>query len=430
MTSSLIPIAVIFYFMFLPGDGKVDYATFHFRCDISEYDAAYLENREAVVSLEQILREAGTERVESIDVVAYASPEGRLERNLELSRKRAEALAPLVETYLPDYAHLITVEAGGEAWEPLRLRIERDTLITEASRNKILRILDDDSVGVDTRKWRLANRLGQDPVVGDLYRYLLDKHYAYLRCLFITIRYKEEPEPVVPEPEPEPVPEPEPEPEPVPVPEEPEPEPVEPEPEPIPEPEPEPVPEPVDTTLIHPILAVSTNLLYDLLITPNVAVELPLGQHWSVLADYTFPWWVNRANDRAWEILKLDLGARYWLGSRDDNDPMDILKGHFFGIDLGAGYYDIEPHHTGWQGEFLTAGLEYGYAWRLGDNWRIEAFLAGGWMGTNYRYYEGNEGDTRLIYKDTYRMPWYFGPTKLGCSIKYIFTSKRRRAEK
>lgn len=421
--------AVLFSVVFIPGnEDRVDYASIHFRCDISEYDAAYLENREAVASLAQILQEAGTDRIESIHVVAYASPEGPLEHNLELSRARAAALNPLVKEYLPAYSSLITVEAGGEAWEPMRRRIVQDTLISEASRSKILRILDDDSVGPDTKKWRLANRLGQDPVAGDLYRYILNEHYPYLRCLFITIRYKEHAEqtqptdstestdstdsteftettPVTPGPV---------------VPEVVEGE--ESEEKHITEPEPE---EPaVDSTIVRPILAVSTNLLYDLAITPNIAVEVPLGHHWSVLADYTFPWWVNRANDMAWQVLKLDLGARYWLGRKNNDDPMDILRGHFLGLDLGLGYYDIEPRHTGWQGEFVVAGLEYGYGWRLGEKWRLDAFGAVGYMLTYYRYYEGNSDDSKLLWQFNGRYSW-FGPVKLGASIKYIFTTKK-----
>ncbi len=409
--------AVSLCVLFIPEDGdKVDYSALHFRCDISEYDAAYQENHEAVASLEKILREAGTERIASIDVVAYASPEGSLEHNLALSRARAAALAPLVKEYLPAYSSLITVEAGGEAWEPLRRRIVQDTLISEASRSKILRILDDDSVGPETKKWRLANRLGHDPVAGDLYRYLLNEHYRYLRCLLITVRYKEAeqaspaPEsvtPVVEEQQQEQLPQ-----------------------ELTPIAGTEPVPEEAQTVPAdenprkRPILAVSTNLLYDLAITPNIAVEVPIGKHWSLLADYTFPWWVNRANNLAWQMLKWDLDVRYWIGRRNNDDPMDVLRGHFLGLDLGLGYYDLEPRHKGWQGEFVTAGLEYGYGWKLGENWRLDAFAAVGLFLTYYRYYEGNSDDSKLIWQYNGRYTW-FGPVKLGASIKYIFATKK-----
>ena len=433
---SLISIAAAVAVLLFPGEKGEDYAAIYFRCDRSEYEATYLENREAVASLAQLLQDAGTERIESVSVIAYASPEGPLKRNLALSQARAAALGPLVAEYMPDYASLITVEAGGEAWDPLRRRIVQDTLISEASRSRILRILDDNGVGPDTKKWRLTHRLGQDPAVGDLYRYILKAHYRYLRCLFVTIRYKDAeeagqtgqtgqtgeagqttlpPTPLQPENETE-----------TQQPENGQPETTETETETETTTDTETEPETDQPKERYPLFAASTNLLYDVLITPNFALELPIGHNWSVLLDYTFPWWVNPANNRAWEMLKLDLGVRYWLGHRDASDRMDILRGHFIGLDLGAGYYDLEPRHTGWQGEFQTAGLEYGYAWRLGEKWRLDAFGAVGVFRTHYRYYEGNSDDSKLLWQYNGRYSW-FGPTKLGVSIKYIFTAERAR---
>lgn len=182
-----------------------------------------------------------------------------------------------------------------------------------------------------------------------------------------------------------------------------------------------------DTLIRVPVLAVSTNALYDLAITPNFALEVPIGKNWSVWGEYTFPWWVNKANDRAWQILKWDLGTRYWFSKKDKNDPMDVLRGHFVGIDLTTGYYDIEPKHKGYQGEFQSAGLEYGYSWLLGKkkHWRLQASLVVGWMGTHYRYYEGNERDTRLMYKYSGRFTW-FGPTRANITFQYIITKKKK----
>ena len=181
-----------------------------------------------------------------------------------------------------------------------------------------------------------------------------------------------------------------------------------------------------------PILAVSTNALFDLAITPNFAIEFPIGKSWSVFGEYTFPWWVTKANDRAWQILKWDLGVRYWFHGKRSQYPMDVLRGYFLGLDLSAGYYDIEPHHKGWQGEFQLAALEYGYAWRLGNAWRLDAFIDLGWMGTHYRYYEATEGDEHLLYQHSAKLNW-FGPTKLGVSFKYIIGRKpknERRVKK
>ena len=186
----------------------------------------------------------------------------------------------------------------------------------------------------------------------------------------------------------------------------------------------------------RPIIAASTNVLYDLggLVrplswTPNFAVEYPIGQKWSVYAEYAFPWWVTDANNQAWQILKWDIGARRWLSRHNADDRMDVLRGHFVGIDLGAGYYDIEPMHTGYQGEFQTVGLEYGYAFRLGQAWRLDLFGGIGWLGTHYRYYEGDSSDVHLLYQHNGKLQW-FGPVKAGVSIKYIFHKNDRREDR
>ena len=109
---------------------------------------------------------------------------------------------------------------------------------------------------------------------------------------------------------------------------------------------------------------------------------------------------------------------------------MDVLRGHFLGLEFGAGYYDIEPQHQGYQGEFQMVTLEYGYAFRLAPRWRLDLCVGAGWLGTHYRYYKGTTDYVHLIYQEDGRIPWYFGPTKAGVSIKYIFTRKNRRAAK
>lgn len=39
------------------------------------------------------------------------------------------------------------------------------------------------------------------------------------------------------------------------------------------------------------MIAVKTNLLYDLALTPNLELELPIGRHWSINVEYQYGWW-------------------------------------------------------------------------------------------------------------------------------------------
>ena len=153
-------------------DGQ-DYreANLVFRWDKSNYEDNYLGNSEAADKLLNLLQEVGVENVDSVSVVAYASPEGVYEHNLKLSRNRARefdaavrARIGLQEKYIP-----IRVTPGGEAWDLLRLRVEADSTVSDAARTRILKLLDDDSVPRDTKKWRMAhNSLGNTPQEGDV----------------------------------------------------------------------------------------------------------------------------------------------------------------------------------------------------------------------------------------------------------------------
>jgi len=356
-------------------------------------------NEELLSAFDNLLSRISEEDLKSLSIVGWASPEGPEAVNNRLSGARAQNLESLVVSRYPALRGKVNVVNGGENWGGLRRAVEQDSVLSAAERQEILDIIDS-SLSAKEKEARLRalpayGHLFEDVfpslrsasiLVGIQPEILVANSDAYLadtqviaggkptlpQMSYRTIEQKYEEE--------------------------------------------------------RPILAVSTNVLYDLAITPNFAVEVPIGPQWSVYADYTFPWWVNRANDWAWEILKLDVGGRYWLTRHSDTDKMDVLNGHFVGITGMGGYYDIEPKHEGYQGEFLAAGLEYGYAWNLGKNrkWRLEASAAAGWMGTKYRYYIGNSTDEHLLYQNNGKLNWW-GPIKANVSIKYIFSHKVTR---
>lgn len=384
-------------------------ARFHYRLNYGAYLSHYMGNERVTDSLSRFLGSVREDQILEAKVIAYASPEGPLQNNIDLCESRRSTMKGFIENRFPQLSGKTSYEIGGEAWELFRQHIKADTSLQERS-PETYRIIDDllndSTISNDQKKVLLKSRLTKD-----WYNYISETHFPEVRICEVIVRYiiedKAENEPEIK---------------------------VEPQPETQPAMQEVTAIIPLTDTVevaqatpVRPVLGISTNLLYDAVITPNLAIELPLGKHWTVLVDYTFPWWVNKANDRAWEIQKWDLGARYWLGrKRDRGSRYNQLTGHFFGVDLGVGYYDIEPRHTGFQGEGLTAGLEYGYAWRLGKHWRMSAFIAAGWMGTLYRKYTGNKGDTKLMYDYDGRFTW-MGPTKVGLSIQYVVTKKVKK---
>ena len=371
--------------------------------------ADHANNSEVFNEIAKILEGRKPEDFESVVVVSSSSIDGPESSNDDFSRARGESLVKWIEDNYPEFKGHVVLDSRGEDWDAFIEAIKADNHLSDSEKNDILEIAtsNDSKDAKEARLRKLSTWEG----------YIKDNILPLTRraSMHATRAKVEAPEP-----------------------------------EALPDVE---VAEdtltvndrrdsldttvaPVDTLATpvapevrKPLFAVSTNALYDLAITPNFAIEVPVGKKVSLYGEYTFPWWVSRDNSRAWQVLKWDLGARYWFfGGRSEN-PMDVMIGPFAGIDLGAGYYDIEPHHKGWQGEFQTVGLEIGWAWDLGKDWRLDAFVGAGWLGSHARIYEGSTDDKHLIFQDYGKLTW-FGPTKAGVSFKYIFGHKERREEK
>ncbi len=372
-------------------------------------DRNYGTNGEALDELISLIESRGTDEIDSIEILAKTSPDGTVTVNERCAKQRGQAVYDYIVARYPELKNKVTVRSAGEAWEDLKAAVESDEELSDSSRSKILSIIVSPA-DPDEKEARMREL--------PEWEHLLNEVFPSLRNARAEVKHKEAPaEPAMPTAQPADIT-------------------VDDEPIVV-----------ADTTLRlaedvlniapapavkYPRFAVSTNLVYDLFgvtdgfrFTPNVSLEFPIGNKWSTFIDYAFPWWVTKGNNQAWQILKWDIGSRYWLSRHNSKVPMDILSGHFVGIDLGAGYYDIEPEHKGWQGEFQTVGIEYGYAWKLGQAWRLDAYVGAGWLGTHYRYYVGDSTDQHLLYRNHGKMTW-LGPTKAGISIKYIFNTERR----
>lgn len=181
-----------------------------------------------------------------------------------------------------------------------------------------------------------------------------------------------------------------------------------------------PAPMAADPPYRRPLLALKTNLLFDLAAAPNAEVEVPFGpgRHWSVMAEVWCPWYVWHHNSRAYELLTVGIEARRWFGPCEP-----VLTGHFVGAYFAGGKYDFEWDSKGYQGEFLSTGLTYGYSWALASCLNLEASISAGVLWGPYRRYHGEFDDTHLIWKYTNRMR-YLGPTKLKLSLVWLLGKK------
>lgn len=172
-----------------------------------------------------------------------------------------------------------------------------------------------------------------------------------------------------------------------------------------------------------PRFAVKTNMLYDLALAPNVEIEVPLGRNkqYSVMAEYTNPWFRLDKLNYSYEIQEAGVEFRRWFAPRCSGSR-PWLCGTFLGLYAASLKYDLEYNGTGNQGELISIGLSLGYSWPVSSRLNLEFSLAAGAALGNRRHYNAEFESSHLIYKYTKDMS-YIGPTKLKFSLVWIIPS-------
>ena len=143
----------------------------HFRFDRSIVDYGYRDNQQALAALHKLFADRnGAERIDSIRIRAFSSPEGNAAYNQRLALKRARAVKGyLVWKYPGIPQHRIRTSAQAESWEALREAIGNDTLLP--CRDEILQILELDTT--ESRKEALLKKLNAGIPYGYLRRQVL-----------------------------------------------------------------------------------------------------------------------------------------------------------------------------------------------------------------------------------------------------------------
>ena len=363
----------------------------YYRFDDTRFDQKYLGNSETAARIKTYL--INSPRIDSVTIYAWSSPEGAYRHNVWLSQERAKTAKRFLLQHSPDSLKLnsekIHISPRAENWPGLIALVE--DVYKRHDKDRVLEILKDDSIGDETRKWRLQQLDG-----GYTWNYLWRHYMPQLRTATWICVWAEVIDPVpqvnqvqakatsaelpLPENTYAPV---------------------------------SAVPAPVEERV--PLMALRSNLLVPGL---NFGAELPLGNNWSVAADYYFPWfWPKKDNKDCFELLGWSVEGRYWFGK--DRRPQDRLRGHSVGAYAAAGYYDFEKDFRGQQGEFISTGLDYTYSMGIGRRKRVnlEFTLALGYIrswGKNYNV-PGEYGE--LYPEDGTVLFDYFGPTKAAISI-------------
>ncbi len=349
----------------------------HFRLDKYEFDESYMGNDASLKRFAHKIDSIGLERIDSVVIVSQSSPEGVYEHNMWLSKNRAKTMRRHIEATHPELKSKLYVHPDGESWQQLRQYVVKDTKLKDATKAKILSIIDAD-INVGTKKWRMQ----QLPI----YRYLLMTYYPRIRnSMFCILYYNNIPVPVEPEPEPEPV-----------------------------YPTAPKIPVPSVTRQTYPI-ALKSNLLYDLATALNFEIEIPIGDKWSIMVEDVFPWW-HGGNKWAFQMWEMGIEGRYWFHR---TPARKVLSGHFGAVYAMSAKYDFQwKRDINYQGEYWSAGITYGYAMPISKLFNLEFSASFGYLSTAYRHYLPS-ADNSVLVKDPFehgRMN-YIGPTKLKVSL-------------
>ena len=170
-----------------------------------------------------------------------------------------------------------------------------------------------------------------------------------------------------------------------------------------------------------------TNMLYDIAAVPNIGAEFYVGKNISVYGNWMYGWWDKDDRHRYWRIYGGELGARWWFGRKAHAKP---LTGHHIGLYGGLLTFDFEWGETGymggrpggtlWDRSLVNAGIEYGYSLPVSRRLNIDFSIVFGYLGGNYiKYFPF---DNEYYREKEYKMH-FFGPTKLEVSLVWLIGS-------
>ena len=126
----------------------------HFRQNRSDIDSSLFQNQKNLDRLTEILTE--DQKIDSIVIKSWASPEGTLRRNIELSEERAATVRTFIIENLPTGSAdntLIRTYPMSENWVGLINEVE--SRYHRHNREEVLALLKDQTLKDDVRKWKL-----------------------------------------------------------------------------------------------------------------------------------------------------------------------------------------------------------------------------------------------------------------------------------
>ena len=160
----------------------------HFETNVTVLDRNFIENAKTLDSIAYLIGDAledSTLEITHIQIVGFASFDGRLAHNEKLAGGRAKAMKDFFQERYPELPDSIfAVCNGGESWAELRYYFEHDTF---AEKQEVLDIIDNEP-NLDKREAKIKKLYG-----GDTYRYIRREYKVQLRnlgCITVYVKVK------------------------------------------------------------------------------------------------------------------------------------------------------------------------------------------------------------------------------------------------
>ncbi len=382
----------------------------YYKWDETVIDRTYMSNGASMAEIIDHLRYS--QDIDSIAVYSSSSPEGVYEHNRKLSIRRAQEARKFILANIPADSNLdasrISLHPIAEDWDGMREAVAASYF--RADRNRVLKILDDESISDATREWRLKQLDG-----GRSWKWILKNIAPKLRYATWVVIYPSHEtkghdsritrlsgpaQQFVKAPASElrksiqiaaPA-----------------------------------ATEQADTQE-KTLLALKTNLLFDAATALNFAVEVPIGRKFSVQYEQVFPWWNGGpyGNKYCLQMLSFCGEFRWWIAPKEHNWHG---RGHYLGLYADGGKFDIQAGNKFGcsQNYYKGAGLSYGYSMPICRWANLEFALSIGYMCIDFQKYTPAPDYSVLIKdEDGAGRMHYFGPTKAKVSLVVPITIRK-----
>lgn len=163
-------------------------------------------------------------------------------------------------------------------------------------------------------------------------------------------------------------------------------------------------------------MALKSNILYDAALMPSLELEYKINGRWSVALEGNVAWWKNDRKHKYYQIATIIPEVKYHF-----NHEKGWL-GHYLGLFVGGGKYDLENGKKGYYGEGGMLGVSYNYVFNVGKNISFEAGLGVGALYSRYKQYVPVNG--KYLYQQTKNL-WYGGPLRVKFAIVWRFWDQK-----